>query len=233
MVFSESTQSIQSYGRRFSVTMLEASKPLCVGVFATGRGGNPDRHLPLLRVIAQQGCTIIAPHFQMMASLTPTKEEMNARVEQLEIILSLYSHLHQTLIGIGHSIGGTLLLTLAGGKALTFSGDRIIPNSIWKFKRLVLLAPPVDFFLHPGALQSVDTQIYLRNGWKDNVTPSSKALLLKQIIEKQGQINFLLDEEAGHFSYMDELPPQVDDSQSNRKAFLLDLAMNIAQFVTS
>lgn len=169
----------------------------------------------------------------MLTSLTPTKEDLNERIEQLEIVLGLYSHVHQTLIGIGHSMGGTLLLTLAGGKALTFSGDRISPNSIWKFERLALLAPPVDFFLHPGALQSVNTQIYLRNGGKDNITPSSKALLLKQILEKQGQINFLLDEEAGHFSYMDELPPQVDDSQSNRKAFLLDLARNIAQFVTS
>jgi hypothetical protein len=95
------------------------------------------------------------------------------------------------------------------------------------------LAPPVDFFLHPGALQSVDTQIYLRNGGKDTVTPPSKALLLKQIFEKQCQINLLLDEEAGHFSYMDELPPQIEDSQPNRKAFLVNLARDIAQYITS
>ncbi|WDF55806.1 hypothetical protein [Mucilaginibacter sp. KACC 22063] len=125
------------------------------------------------------------------------------------------------------------MLTLAAGKALTHLGHHIGPNSIWKFERLALLAPPVDFFLHPGALQSVDTQIYLRNGVKDKVTPPSKALLLKQIFEKQGQINLLLDEEAGHFSYMDELPPQIEDAQPNRKVFLANLARDIAQFVTA
>jgi hypothetical protein len=232
-IFFESTQSIKSSGKELSVTILEARQPSCVGIFAVGRGGSPVRHLPLLRAVAEQGCTIIAPHFEMLASLTPAKEELEARIDQLETVLRMYSHLHQTIIGIGHSVGGTLLLALAGGKALTLSGHRIGPNSIWKFDRLALLAPPVGYFLHPGALQSVNTQIYLRNGSKDTVTPPSKALLLKQIFEKQGQIDFVLDEEAGHFSYMDELPPQIEDSQPNRNVFLADLARDIAQFVTS
>ena len=229
----EGSQSVRSNGKEFTVKRLEARQPSCVVFFAAGRGGNPVRHLPLLRAVAQQGCTIIAPHFEMLISLTPAKEELDARMEMLQIVLRLYSHAHQTLVGIGHSIGGTLLLALAGGKALTYSGHHIGPSSIWKFERLVLLAPPVDFFLHPGALQSVDTQIYLRNGGKDTVTPPSKALLLKQIFEKQGQIKFLLDEEAAHFSYMDELPPQIEDSQPNRQVFLVNLANDIAQYITS
>jgi len=233
MDFSESTQPIPGNGKEFTVTLLEAKQPTCVGIFAAGRGGSPVRYLPLLRAVAQQGCTIIAPHFEMLLSLTPTKEELEVRIEMLEIVLKLYSHAHQTMVGIGHSIGGTLLLALAGGKALTYSGQHIAPNSIWKFERLALLAPPVGYFLHPGALQSVDTQIYLRNGGKDTVTPPSKALLLKQIFEKQGQIEFLLDEEAGHFSYMDELPPQIEDSQPNRKMFLVNLATDIAHYITS
>jgi hypothetical protein len=233
MDFSESTQSIQSNEKQFTVSVLEAMQPSCVVVFAAGRGGSPVRHLPLLRVVAQYGCTIIAPHFEMLTSLTPAKAELDARIKMLEIVLRLYSHVHQTIVGIGHSIGATLLLTLAGGKGLTYSGHHIGPNSIWKFERLALLAPPVDFFMHPGALQSVDTQIYLRNGSKDTVTPPSKALLLKHMFEKQVQINFLLDEEAGHFSYMDELPPQIEDSQPNRKVFLVNLATDIAQYVTS
>ncbi|MCO5936780.1 hypothetical protein NAF17_14650 [Mucilaginibacter sp. RB4R14] len=233
MDFSEITQSIQNNKKEFTITILEATQALCVVIFVAGRGGSPVRHLPLLRVVAQHGCTVIAPHFEMLPSLTPTKEELNARIEQLETVLRDYSHSHQTLIGLGHSIGATLLLALAGGKALTFSGHGIGPHSIWKFERLALLAPSVDFFLHPGALQTVNTQIYLRNGRKDTVTPPSKALLLKQILEKQGHVDFLLDEEAGHFSYMDELPPQIEDSQSNREVFLVDLARNIAQFVTT
>ncbi|CAM3838381.1 alpha/beta hydrolase [Mucilaginibacter galii] len=233
MDFSESTQLIQSNGKEFTVTLLEAKQPLCVGIFAAGRGGSPVRHLPLLRALAQQGCTIIAPHFELLIPLTASKEELDARIEMLEIVLRLYSHAHIPMVGIGHSIGGTLLLVLAGGKALTSSGHQLGIHSIWKFERLALLAPPVDFFMHPGALQTVDTQIYLRNGGKDTVTSPSKALLLKQIFEKQGQVEFILDEEAGHFSYMDELPPQIEDTQPDRKVFLENLAMDIAQYITS
>ena len=233
MDFSENTRSISNNGKEFTVTILKARQPSCVGVFAAGRGGSPTRYLPLLRTVAQKGCTIIAPHFEMMTSLTPTKKELDARIEILEIILRLYSHVHKSIVGIGHSIGGTLLIALAGGKALTNSGQHTAPNSIWKFERLALLAPPVDFFLHPGALQLVDTQIYMRTGGKDTVTPPSKALLLKHSFKKQGQIDFLLDEEAGHFSYMDELPPQTEDSQPNREVFLANLAMDIAQYITS
>lgn len=233
MDFSENTKQIQNKGKNFTVMLLEAEQPSCLVLFAAGRGGSPVRHLSLLRHLARKGCTIVAPYFDMLPSSTPTKEELNGRIEQLEIVLNLYSHVHQTFIGIGHSIGATLLLTLAGGKATTFTGHHIGSNSIWKFERLVLLAPSVDFFLHPGAMESVDTQIYLRNGCKDTVTPPSKALLLKETMEKQGQIKFLLDDEAGHFSYMDILPPQIEDCQSDRNAFLSDLAEDISRFVIS
>ncbi len=54
----------------------------------------------------------------------------------------------------------------------------------------------------------------------------------KEELDEEGQINFVLDEEAGHFSYMDELPPQVADSQPDRTVFLADLAKDIAQFIT-
>lgn len=233
MDFSENTKQVEGNGKNFTVMVLEAEQPSCLGIFAAGRGGNPVRHLSLLRHLAHKGCTIVAPYFDMLTSLTPTKEELDGRIEQLEIVLQMYSHMHQTFVGIGHSVGATLLLTLAGGKAITFSGHHIGSNSIWKFDRLVLLAPPIDFFLHPGALESVDTQIYLRNGSKDTVTPSIKALLLKKTFEKQGQITFLLDEEAGHFSYMDELPPKTEDCQPDRNAFLSNLAEDIARFVIS
>ncbi|GAB2697129.1 hypothetical protein GCM10027037_21410 [Mucilaginibacter koreensis] len=169
----------------------------------------------------------------MLNALTPAKEELEARIERLEISLKMYSHFDQPMAGIGHSIGATLLLTLAGGKAITFSGNHLGAKSIQKFDRLALLAPPVDFFLHPGALQLVDTQIYLRNGGKDNITPAAKALLFKETFDNQDQIKLVLDEEAGHFSYMDELPPQIEDCQPNRNAFLSDLAKDVAQFIAS
>lgn len=230
--YSERTQQIQDNGKSVTVKIIEARQSSCVIVFAAGRGGNPTRHLSLLRFVASQGYTVVAPYFDMLPSLTATKEELESRIEQLEIVLNYYLPTGQPIIGIGHSIGATLLLTLAGGTAITSSGDPIGSKSTWKFNQLVLMAPPVDFFLHPGALNMVDTQIYLRNGGKDTITPLSKALLLKEILEEQGQVKFMVDVEAGHFSYMNELPPQIEDSQPDREAFLLLLAKDIAQFVT-
>lgn len=233
MDFSEKTQLIQCDEKESAVTILEVHQPSCVVIFAAGRGGNPVRHLPLLRAVAQQKCTIIAPHFEMLTSLNPSKEELDWRIKQLEMVLNLYSTVDDAVVGIGHSIGATLLLALAGGKAVTLSGHRIGSGATWKFKRIVLLAPPVGYFLHPGALQSIDAQVYLRNGIKDTITPFSKAILLKETFEKHVEIKFLLDEEAGHFSYMDEPPPQTKDSQPNRKIFLANLARDIAQFIIS
>ena len=47
----------------------------------------------------------------------------------------------------------------------------------------------------------------------------------------QGSIDICLDEEAGHFSYMDELPPKVTDSHPNRSKFLASLANDVGRFV--
>jgi hypothetical protein len=40
-------------------------------------------------------------------------------------------------------------------------------------------------------------------------------------------------EGAGHFSFMNELPPQMTDPLPNRDAFLADLADSVGRFVTS
>ncbi|WP_276090393.1 hypothetical protein [Pedobacter sp. JY14-1] len=233
MEFKESTQSILTKNQEFTVTLLETEKPSCIGVFAAGRGGNPSRYLLLLRTLAEQGCTVIAPHFQMFESPLPTNEELDTRIRLLETVIEHYSYVHEKITGIGHSIGGTLLLTLAGGNALTYSGHQLRTQSIWRFDRLALMAPPVDFFLHPEALQAVNTQVYLRNGGTDTITPPSKALRLKEQFRNPSQIEFILDEQAGHFSYMNELPPGVKDTQPNRQDFLADLANDIAGYITS
>lgn len=40
-----------------------------------------------------------------------------------------------------------------------------------------------------------------------------------------------LDVEAGHSSYMDELPPKITDSHPNRSKFLASLANDVGRFV--
>lgn len=73
------------------VTVVEANQTSKRFVlFAVGRGGNPLRHLPLLRSVAALGCTVIAPHFAMLTSMVPTKEELDKRVRRLEASAAQY-----------------------------------------------------------------------------------------------------------------------------------------------
>lgn len=231
--FPITTVQLQDGAEIFTVTALEAKQPTCVGLFAVGRGGNPLRHLSLLRSIVSQGCTMVAPHFAMLASSAPTKQELDTRIRRLELALDRYACADQPIVGIGHSIGTVALLALAGGEARTLSGHRVVFGSKWNFDRLTLFAPPADFFMHPGALKSVEVHIYIRSGGKDTVTAPAHVVALKEVLAQQTQVEFCLDEDAGHFTYMDELPPHVVDPQPDRNAFLSALAEDVAQFVTS
>ncbi len=70
-------------------------------------------------------------------------------------------------------------------------------------------------------------------GAKDSITPPAQAQFLKEVLSLQGPIDICLDEEAGHFSYMDELPPNITDSHSNRSKFLASLANDVGRFVVA
>jgi len=225
-------QQIRDGAETFNVTVVESnqsSKRLVL--FAVGRGGNPERHLPLLRSVAALGCTVIAPQFDMLTSLVPSKAELEKRVRRLEASAAQYFKADLPIIGIGHSIGTVTLLALAGGEAQTLAGDTVMSGSKLKFDRLALFAPATDFFRRPGALKSVRVPIRTWVGAKDSITPPAQAQFLKEVLSLQGPIDICLDEEAGHFSYMDELPPNITDSHPNRSKFLASLANDVGRFV--
>jgi pimeloyl-ACP methyl ester carboxylesterase len=232
---AESHSEVQQIGdgaEAFSVTVVEANEiSKRFVLFAVGRGGNPTRHLPLLRSVAGLGCTAIAPHFDMLTSWVPTQEELDRRVRRLEASAAEYFKADLPIVGIGHSIGTVTLLALAGGEAQTLAGDTVISGSTLRFDRLALFAPPADFFRRPGALKSVRVPIRIWAGAKDSITPPAQAQFLKEVLALQGSVDICFDEEAGHFSYMDELPPHITDSHPNRSKFLASLANDVGRFV--
>jgi pimeloyl-ACP methyl ester carboxylesterase len=216
----------------FDVTFIEACPRFRrVVLFAAGWGGNPSRHLPLLRSVAALGCRVIAPHFDRPASLIPTREELDRRVRRLRASAAEYVKADLPVAGMGHSLGTVALLALAGGEARTLAGDVVAAGSRIGFDRLALFAPPTDFFRHPGALQSVSVPIRIWVGARDSITPPAQAQFLKELPELQGRVELCLDQDAGHFSYMDELPPDIIDSHPDRSRFLAALANDVGQFI--
>ncbi|MFO1068671.1 MAG: hypothetical protein U1E14_09125 [Geminicoccaceae bacterium] len=214
-----------------AVTLLVAERPRCIVLFAAGRGGDPQRHRPLLETLRARGCTVVAPRLALLPSPVPTGPELAARVDGLGTAADRHADAGLPLVGVGHSLGAVALLVLAGAEARTLAGEAVtaVPRPI---DRLLLLAPPAGFLLHPGALDAVSARVLIRVGGADTVTPPAQAALLRDRLARHVPAGLRLDPAAGHFSYMDELPPGVADAQPGRAAFLAALADDVARFAT-
>jgi pimeloyl-ACP methyl ester carboxylesterase len=99
--------------------------------------------------------------------------------------------------------------------------------------RLALFAPPTDFFRRPDALARVQIPIQIWVGGKDTITPAVQANFLKEALADQTHIEIILAEEAGHFTFMNELPPNVTDPHPERTAFLQSLAEDVNRFLAA
>lgn len=233
MHFTEGTIQIEDGAGTFTVTLIEAEQPTAVVFFAAGRGGSPLRHMGLLRAVAQNGYTVVAPHFDMLHSTIPTQQDLGTRIRRFELTLQQYALNTKPIVGIGHSLGCVVLLVLAGAKARTIAGDEIVSNNRSNVAGLVLLAPAVDLFRHPAASVSINAPIYLRTGKKDTIVPHDWVLALTDRLAEKTNVKLVLDEDAGHFSYMNELPPRVEDCQPDRETFLSVLAEDVRHFLVS
>lgn len=215
----------------FDVTLLEAAAPCRVVLFAAGRGGNPLRHLPLLRCLAEQRCTVIAPHFEQLASPIPAEEELHSRARRLDVAVRSLAPAALPIAGVGHSMGAAMLLMLAGGQAWTLARKQILLESGISFDKLALFAPPTDFFRAPGALDAVHTPILVWAGSMDVITPPAQAEFLRDVLGARVEVRVV--DGAGHFTFMNEPPPHVVDPHPDRNAVLASLAAEVGQFITT
>jgi pimeloyl-ACP methyl ester carboxylesterase len=198
-------------------------------IFAAGSGGNPERHLPLLAYLADQSFTVIAPHFDRLVSPTPTEDELLSRARRLRIAIDYITQKNLPVVGIGHSIGATLLTAIAGAQMWMGPGQRVPISTDERLKRLVLFTPPTGFFKAPGALDGVSIPIQVWAGTKDAITPPSQAEFLESAIENSS-VELHVVEGAGHFSFLNTLPPQVADPLADRETFLKSLAVEVSSF---
>jgi fermentation-respiration switch protein FrsA (DUF1100 family) len=225
------TCSIMNGDDAFDVTILRPDTAVRCVLFAAGRGGNPARHLGLLQTLAAHGALVVAPHFEMLASSIPTEVELMRRCRRLALAVDKYCVHHMPVSGVGHSIGTVVLLIHAGAEASTFLGDRLTFRAERPFDRLVLLAPPTDFFRRPGALAPVKVPVQVWAGGKDTITPPIQSTLLEEVLADQTYVDMRLVEDAGHFTFMNDLPPNVTDPHPERSAFLQSLGEEVSRFL--
>lgn len=223
--------SLNDDGISFEVTLLEPKDPSHIALFSVGSGGNPERHLPLLIKLSEAGCVVVAPHFDRLASAMPTEKDLLLRARRLLLAMKQVMHFDLPVIGIGHSIGATLVLALSGGQLWMGPGLQLPILRDEAIKGLVLMTPATGFFRAPKALDNVRVPILIWAGSNDLITPPAEAEFLRQNLENRAPVKLQVIEGAGHFSFMDILPPQVTDPIANREVFLARLAGDITHFI--
>jgi pimeloyl-ACP methyl ester carboxylesterase len=225
-------QSLKDGAETFDVTVLKAPEPFCLVLFAVGGGGDPGRHLSLLMYLAERGCTIVAPHFERLGPTNVCEGDLLLRARRLSLAVDAFARPGLLVAGVGHSIGTTMLLALAGGQARMRAGQCLPIATDKRLGKLALMAPATQFFQASGALDGVATPILAWAGTHDTVTPPAQAQLLKQSLGTRVPVEVRIVQGAGHFSFMNNPPPSTIESLPNREAFLAELALEMCQFVS-
>jgi pimeloyl-ACP methyl ester carboxylesterase len=224
--------SLQDGSESFDVIFLEAERPSRIVLFSVGGGGNPERHLPLLKRLAESGCTVIAPHFERLTSPRVTSQDLCLRARRLNLALESLAPPELEVAGVGHSIGATMLLALAGGQVWLNPAECLSFLCGRRFAKLALLAPATRFFQAPQALDAVSAQIIAWAGTSDAMTPPEQAAFLKDAIGARLPVDVRVVPNAGHFSFLNVPPPNTSEPLSNREEFLANLTEELCRFVT-
>ena len=222
--------SLADGAENFAVTCMPAADPTGIVLFAVGGGGDPARHQPLLEYLSGQGLTVVAPHFERLAAPRATSDELLLRARRLRLALAVAERPYLPVTGIGHSIGASTLLGLAGGRMwLDASGPLPIERES-RLARLAVLAPATGFFRAPGALGQIDIPLLAIAASEDDVTPPAQTEFLRSELAGPMPVEMRIVQGAGHFSFMDQPPPDVIDPLPEREVFLAQLAIDLAGF---
>jgi pimeloyl-ACP methyl ester carboxylesterase len=213
------------------VLILGPARPERVAVFAAGAGGNPERHLPLLECLADNGVQVIAPYFARLSAPDAGPGELLLRPTGLVEALREHASADAAVVAIGHSIGGWAALCLAGGKPVGRDGTPLAVPREPRVDALVLYAPAAGWFAPPGALTDVTARMLVYAAELDTVTPVEQVAVLQHA---PGPVDLRVVPRAGHFSFMHTLPPGVsEDSAFDRDTTLSEIARSTVAFVNA
>jgi pimeloyl-ACP methyl ester carboxylesterase len=229
------TTILQDGSEPFTVSVLMVPESSRAVIFAAGAGGLPERYSTLLHTLADAGCTVVAPHFERLASPFPTDEELRLRARRLTLALNAFAQPGTVVAGVGHSIGASTLLALCGAQMWLGPGRRVEIAQDPRLTRLALLTAPLGFFQAPGALDAVRVPLQVWAGSEDTITLASQAQWLAQTLADVRPdvqpVDLRIASDAGHFSFMDMPPPHAVETVPYKAAFLQEYSREVCRFV--
>lgn len=225
------THELQSGGETLRISVFGSPSRRGSVLFCAGRGGSPERHATFLEHLANAGAYVVAPHFDFMASTRVTDEILLERAHRTRLAFETQlAPLASPCLGIGHSLGATLLLAHAGAKAWTQPGAPL-PIAQLPLDGLALLAPVLDFFRPPGALdelRNLRAGLSVWVGERDSHIPPSAVEPFRHSLPGGLQFAFARVPDANHFTFMSHPPPGTTETHPDRDTFLKQLASEIA-----
>jgi len=217
----------------FAVMRLDPTTPKRVVLFGVGAGGDAGRHLGLMERLAADGAIVMAPHFARLLPPNVPAEDLEMRARRMRLALDAAVQPGLPVAGVGHSIGASMLLALAGGQMWTRGGEQLAIEPDARLERIVMLAPPTGFFRAPGALDAVRAPIMAWAGTADDVTPPAQVAFLRDTLGDRVPFETRMVEGAGHFSFMDQTPRGASEPHPDQPAFVAELADEICRFVAA
>lgn len=225
------TYRLRDGSESFEASIYEAASASPVVLFAVGAGGQPTRHTSLLDALVKSGFTVVAPHFERLTSPMPSETDLILRAKRLSLALDAFVQPGTTVAGVGHSIGAATLIALAGAQMWLGPGRRVNIAPDNRLSRLALLAPPTGFFQAPGALDAVRVPILAWVGSEDSITPAAQIEWQAHAMSDRQRVDLRITEGAGHFSFMDQPPPQTTEPLPNKQAFLREQSSEVCKFM--
>lgn len=143
---------------------------------------------------------------------------------------------------IGHSLGGTTALAVAGGVPWSSEQQPIEVTHDARVRALVLFAAAAAWFQHPQSLEQVKIPILLYDSEFDDITPAWQADLICHGVPGSTPIQRRRVDNGNHFSFLSpfpdkmkssHFPPSLDRPGFNRRAFHDTLKHEVLRFLNA
>jgi predicted dienelactone hydrolase len=206
----------------FSINAMQDAKiskgKFPIAIISHGSGGNPLTYLSTAEFLAKKGFVVVlVEHYKnnrnnnelegKTKNFETRPRHISLAIDKVLLDSKFSNYVFESVILIGHSMGGYTAMALAGGIAYTKERKKITTKKDKRIKAIVLLAPATGFFKSENSLQYIDIPVLFFSGEKDNITTTKehKDLLENQFFDHKN-IFFEVVKNAGHFSFLPTFP---------------------------